>query len=159
MNATGPLRDYFLLEARHAPRRPATAMTIGAALVVLGTHALLSRLPADAIGFMEQAFRIEGTAAVFLMNDLLAVYFATYFVGLMGLLAATVTAREEDRLEILLAKPIRARVLLAARAWPVLLTAAASGAWLGPVTVAIALLLGALMIAVAGLVLERTDAR
>jgi hypothetical protein len=127
MTATGSLRDYFLLEARHTPRRASIAAAIWGVAAVLGTHAMLVRFPARAILFMEQAFLIRGMAAVLLINDLLAAYFAAYFVGLAGLLASVVAAHEEKRLELLLAKPIRARVLVAARVCPVLVAAAASG--------------------------------
>ncbi|KYG01882.1 hypothetical protein BE21_55620 [Sorangium cellulosum] len=125
--AAGSLRGYFALEARRAPRRTSLVAAIAGALVVLGTHALLVRMPAQLIRFMEQAFGIEGMAAVLLINDLLATYFVAYFVALAGLVDATVTAREEHRLEILLAKPIRARVLLAARTAPSLLAGAGAG--------------------------------
>lgn len=120
--------DYILFEVRRAPRRAALATAIGGVLAVLGTHTLLLRFPEGAIRFMEQAFRIEGLASVLLINDLLAAYFVTFFLGLGGLLDATVTAREEGRLELLLAKPLRARVLLAARASPILVTAGLVGA-------------------------------
>ncbi|WP_437814080.1 hypothetical protein [Sorangium sp. So ce1078] len=126
--AAGSLRGYFALEARRAPRRTSLAAAIAGALVVLGSHALLVRMPSQIVRFFEQAFRVEGMAAVLLLNDLLAVYFVAYFVALAGLLGATVTAREEHRLEILLAKPIRARVLLAARTAPSLLAGAGAGA-------------------------------
>lgn len=125
--APGSLRGYFALEARHAPLRTSLVAAIAGVLGVLGTHALLVRVPAQVIRFLEQAFEIEGIAAVLLINDLLAVYFVAYFVALAGLLSATVTAREEHRLEILLAKPIRARVLLAARTAPSLLAGAGAG--------------------------------
>jgi hypothetical protein len=134
MTSTGSLRDYFLLEARHTPRRAPVAAAIFGVAAVLGTHALLVRFPERAIRLLEQAFHVQGMAAVLLINDLLAVYFAAFFVGLAGLLGAIVTAREEDRLELLLAKPIRARVLLAARVLPVLLAAAASGVVVSVVT-------------------------
>jgi ABC-type Na+ efflux pump permease subunit len=126
--AAGSLRDYFVLEARHAPRRASLVAAIAGVLVVLGTHALLLRVPEQLIRFLERAFRVQGMASVLLINDLLATYFVAYFVALVGLLDATVVAREEDRLEILLAKPIRARVLLAARAAPSLLMGAGAGA-------------------------------
>ncbi|AUX39147.1 hypothetical protein SOCE26_005290 [Sorangium cellulosum] len=125
--AAGSLRGYFAHEARHAPRRASLVAAIGGVLVVLGTHALLVRVPAQVIRFLEQAFRVEGMAAVLLINDLLAIYFVAYFVALAGLLDATVAAREEHRLEIVLAKPIRARVLLAARTAPSLLAGAGAG--------------------------------
>jgi hypothetical protein len=127
MTATTSLRDYFLLEARYTPRRAPVAAAIIGAVGVVGTHALLVRFPPRAIHFLEQAFDLRGMAAVLLINDLMAVYFAPFFVGLAGLLGAIVTAREEDQLELLLAKPIKARVLLAARVWPILGAAAASG--------------------------------
>ncbi|WP_437485686.1 hypothetical protein WME75_01570 [Sorangium sp. So ce1014] len=125
--AAGSLRGYFALEARHAPRRTSLVAAIAGVLVVLGTHALLVRVPAQVVRFLEQAFEIEGMAAVLLINDLLATYFVAYFVALTGLVNATVTAREEHRLELLLAKPIRARVLLAARTAPSLLAGAGAG--------------------------------
>ncbi|UQA57977.1 hypothetical protein [Polyangium aurulentum] len=134
MTGTGSLRDYFLLEARHTPRRAPIAAAIFGALAVLGTHMLLVRFPERAIRFLEDAFHIQGMAAVLLVNDLIAVYFTAFFVGLAGLLGALVIAREEDRLELLLAKPIRARVLLAARVLPVLGAAAASGIVVAVVT-------------------------
>ncbi|WP_434045127.1 MULTISPECIES: hypothetical protein [Sorangium] len=126
-HAAGSLRGYFALEARRAPRRISLVAAIAGVLVVLGSHALIVRLPAQVIRFLEQAFDIEGMAAVLLINDLLATYFVAYFVALAGLVDATVTAREEHRLELLLAKPIRPRVLLAARAAPSLLAGAGAG--------------------------------
>ncbi|WP_437734589.1 hypothetical protein [Sorangium sp. So ce1335] len=125
--AAGSLRGYFALEARRAPRRASLAAAVAGALVVLGSHALIVRLPEQVIRFMEQAFAIEGMASVLLINDLLAVYFVAYFVALAGLVDATVTAREEHRLELLLAKPVRARVLVAARTAPSLLAGAGAG--------------------------------
>ncbi|KYF72102.1 hypothetical protein [Sorangium cellulosum] len=125
--AAGSLRGYFALEARRAPLRASLVAAIAGVLVVLGSHALIVRLPAQVIRFLEQAFDIEGMAAVLLINDLLATYFVAYFVALAGLVDATVTAREEHRLELLLAKPIRPRVLLAARAAPSLLAGAGAG--------------------------------
>ncbi|WP_437715956.1 hypothetical protein WMF45_05795 [Sorangium sp. So ce448] len=125
--AAGSLRGYFALEARHAPRRTALVAAIAGVLVVLGSHALLVRVPAQVIRFLEQAFHIEGMASVLLINDLLATYFVAYFVALAGLVDTTVTAREEHRLELLLVKPIRARVLLAARTAPSLLAGAGAG--------------------------------
>ena len=120
-------RDYLRFEAMRAPRRAALATALGGGVAVLGAHALVLRLPASMWRFMEQAFRVEGMASILLVNDLLAAYFVTFFLGLGGLLDATVTAREEGRLEILLAKPVRARLLVAARAVPILVTATAAG--------------------------------
>ncbi|WP_437635768.1 hypothetical protein [Sorangium sp. So ce854] len=125
--AAGSLRGYFALEARRGSLRTSLVAAIAGVLVVLGSHALIVRLPAPVIRFMEQAFAIEGMAAVLLLNDLLATYFTAYFVALAGLVDATVTAREEHRLELLLAKPIRARVFLAARTAPSLLGGAGAG--------------------------------
>jgi len=127
MTTTGSLRDYYLLEARHMPRRAPIAAAIIGGVGVLATHAILVRFPARALHFLELSFDIRGMASILLINDLMAAYFAPFFVGLAGLLGAVVAAREEDQLELLLAKPIHARVLLAARVWPILGAAAASG--------------------------------
>lgn len=126
MILAGVSRDYLLIEARRAPRRAALAMAVGGILVVLGSHALIVRLPSPVLRFMEQAFRIEGMASVLLINDLLVAYFVGFFLGLGSIIDATVAAREESRLEIIVAKPIRGSVLLAARVGPVLATAAAT---------------------------------
>lgn len=126
-SATGSLRDFFLLEARHAPRRAPAGIALAGVLAVLGSHVLLPRMPERAISFMELGMRIDGMAAVLLANDLVAIYFAAFFVGAAGLLETIVAAREEHRLEILLAKPIRASTLLAARTAPVLASSAVVG--------------------------------
>jgi hypothetical protein len=127
MAASASLRHFFVVEARHTPWRAPLAMAVWGVLAVPGTHALIERLPPRAIRFMELAFRVEGMAAVLLVNDLVAVYMAVFFAGMTGLLSTVVAARETSRLEILLAKPVVARTLLAARVWPVLGTAAAAG--------------------------------
>lgn len=132
------LRAYFLAEARAASWRAAAATAGGGVVAVLGTHLVLPLLPARAIRFLEQAFLIRGMASVLVINDLLAVYFVAYFVGLIGLIEATVAAREGRRLEILLAKPVAARTLLGARVGPVLaLSAAAGGAVAGTTAAAV----------------------
>lgn len=56
------LRDYRLLEARHAPRRgPLIATVVGVALIA-GTHLLLPRMPRQAIALLERAFHLEDMA-------------------------------------------------------------------------------------------------
>lgn len=136
MAAHGSLRAYFLLEARHAPWRAPVAMAVWGVAAVFGTHAVLERFPEQALRFLERAFEIRGMAAVLVVNDLVATYFATFFVGLMGLLGTVVAAREEKRLELVLAKPVPARTLLAARVWPVLATSAVVGVLIALTTAA-----------------------
>jgi hypothetical protein len=121
------LRDYFILEARHTLRQAPLAMAIGCVLAILGTHEMLVRFPGNVLRFLERAFAVEGIAAVLLVNDLVAAYFATFFVGITGLLERIVASREEHRLEILLAKPIPPRTFLAARVGPILASAATVG--------------------------------
>lgn len=128
MSAAPSLRDYFVLEARHAPRRAPLAVALGGAAAVILSHLILPAMPAQAISFMEQAFRVEGLAAALVLNDLVAVYFAAFFVGAAGLLDAIVATREEHRLEILLTKPIRASTFLTARTLPVLGSSVVVGA-------------------------------
>jgi hypothetical protein len=123
------LRSYFMLEARHAPLRAPVIAAIAGAAIVAFTHALLPLLPAVAIDLMKRGFLLEDMAGVFLINDFMAVYFAAFFVGASGLLPVVVTAREEHRLELLLAKPIRASDFLAARTYPVIGAALAVGAF------------------------------
>ncbi len=127
METSASLRDFFVLEARHTPWRAPVGMGLFGLFAVLGTHALIERLPPRAIRFMEQAFRVDGMAAVLLVNDLVAVYMVAFFAGLTGLLSTVVAARETSALELLLAKPVVARTLLAARVWPVLVSAAGAG--------------------------------
>ena len=77
-------------------------------------------------------------AAVLLVNDLLAGYFAAFFVGITGLIEQLVAAREEGRLEILRSKPVPASAFLAARVLPVLVAATAVGV-LVSITTAVAI--------------------
>ena len=128
MPLAGVSRDYLLFEARRAPRAAALAAAACGVLVVLGSHAVIVRLPSPALRYMELAFRLDGIASLLLVNDLLAVYFVAFFVGLGSVLDTTVGAREEGRLELLLAKPLPGRVLVAARVAPILATAASAGA-------------------------------
>ena len=58
--AAGSLRGYFALEARHAPRRTSLVAAIAGVLVVLGTHALLVRVPAQVIRFLRAGLRDRG---------------------------------------------------------------------------------------------------
>jgi hypothetical protein len=51
------------------------------------------------------------------------VYFPTYFLGLASSLGIVLAAREEHRLEILLAKPVLPSQFIMARALPVLASA------------------------------------
>jgi hypothetical protein len=121
------LRDYRLLEARHASWRvPALTAAVGVALVVL-THLLFVRMPRQVIVFMERAFQLRDMGGVLLANDYLAVYLIVFFVGVVGMLGVVVTAREEHQLELLLSKPVRAAQFLAARTWPVLASTAGVG--------------------------------
>jgi ABC-type Na+ efflux pump permease subunit len=113
-------RDYMQLEWRHAPRRTTWAVaTFGIVTVVL-THIVFPLFPDRAIQFMKQGFRLQDMAGVLLLNDLMGVYFPTYFLGLASSLGIVLAAREEHRLEILLAKPVRPSHFVMARALPVL---------------------------------------
>lgn len=124
---TGPLRDYVLLEWRHASRRAPLVVAIGGIITVVCTHIVLPLLPDRAIHFMKLGFRLHDMAGVLLLNDLMGVYFPTYFWGLASSLGIVLAAREERRLEILLAKPVRPSQFVMARALPVLASALAVG--------------------------------
>lgn len=139
MSKAYSLRAYYRIEARSAPWRIPLAASLAGAAAILGAHAIVAGLPARVIVFFEQAFRVQGMAAVLVMNDFLAVYFVAFFVAIAGSLQSTVAAREENRLEILMAKPLRGRSFLAARVLPILCGAAASGIAVGTtISVAIA---------------------
>src|SRR5215510_6339042 len=56
------------------------------------------------IEFMERGSRLEDLSGVLALNDLMAVYFPTFFLGLTSSLEAVILPREEHRLELLLAK-------------------------------------------------------
>jgi hypothetical protein len=127
MAGVSSLRDYFLLEARHTPRRAPVLMTLAGASAIALCHLIFPRLPQKALAFMERGFLLRDMPAVLLFNDITAVYFAAFFVGLTGMLEVVVTPREEHRLELLLAKPVRPGAFLAARTWPVLATTLAVG--------------------------------
>ncbi len=133
------LRDYFVLEARHSARRAPLAVAVFGILAVVLSHAILPAMPARPIQLMEMGLRIHGMPEVLLVNDLMAVYFAGFFVGAAGLLESIVVAREEHRLEILLAKPLRASMFLLGRTAPALASTLVVGALVSAAT-AVALL-------------------
>lgn len=114
------LRDYVLLEWRHASRRITWVVAIFGIFTVVITHLVFPLFPDRAILFMKQGFRLEDMAGVLLLNDLMGIYFPTYFLGLALSMDIVLAAREEHRLEILLAKPLRPSQFLLARALPVM---------------------------------------
>lgn len=121
------LRDHLRREWGQAPRRGPLLMALVGVACVLFNHLILPRFPAGVIAFMRRGFVLEDLAGVLLFNDLIGVYFPTFFVGLAGSLGVVVTAREEQRLELLLAKPVRAADFVAARMVPVLASTAGVG--------------------------------
>jgi ABC-type Na+ efflux pump permease subunit len=121
------LRDYMQLEWRHAPRRATWVVAIFGIITVVFTHVVFPLFPDRAIHFMKQGFRLQDMAGVLLLNDLMGVYFPTYFLGLAYSLGIVLAAREEHRLEILLAKPVRPSQFVMARALPVLASTAFVG--------------------------------
>jgi ABC-type transport system involved in multi-copper enzyme maturation permease subunit len=121
------LRDHVLREWRHNPQRaPAVPALVGVACVLFN-HLVLPLFPERVIEFMKHGFRLEDMAGVLALNDLMGVYFPTFFVGLASSLGVVLIAREEHRLELLLAKPVRARDFVTARVLPVLAWTAAVG--------------------------------
>lgn len=112
--------DHVRREWRHTPRRGPLLMALVGVACVLFTHLVLPLFPPRAIDFMRRGFRLEDMAGVLALNDLMAVYFPTFFVGLASSLGVVLMAREEHRLELLLAKPVNVGDFVAARALPVL---------------------------------------
>lgn len=125
--ATLTLGDHILREWRHTSRRAPVIMALVGAGCVLFTHLVLPLFPARVIEFMRVGFLLEDLAGVLVFNDLMGVYMPTFFVGLSGSLGVVLSAREEHRLELLLAKPVRASDFIAARTLPVLAWTAAVG--------------------------------
>lgn len=121
-------RDHLAREWRYVPRRPAAIMALVGVGCVLFNHLVLPLFPERAIEFMRRGFRLDDLAGVLALNDLMGVYFPTFFVGLLGSLGVVLTAREEHRLEVLLAKPVPAGAFVASRTLPVLAATAAVGA-------------------------------
>src|SRR5215831_15788382 len=66
-------------------------------------------------------------SGVLALNDLMAVYFPTFFLGLTSSLEAVILPREEHRLEPLLAKPVPAADFVGARTVLTLASMAAVG--------------------------------
>lgn len=124
---TVTLLDHLRREWRHTPRRGPWLMALFGVASVVFTHLVLPLFPARAIEFMRRGFVLEDMAGVLALNDLMAVYFPTFFVGLSGSLGVVLMAREERRLELLLAKPVRVADFVAARALPVLAWTAVVG--------------------------------
>ncbi|WAS96353.1 hypothetical protein [Nannocystis punicea] len=127
MTDTLGFSGHLRREWRFAPRRgPIVMMLVGVGCVAFN-HLVLPLFPERAIAFMRAGFRLEDMAGVLALNDLMGVYFPTFFVGLASSLGVVLLAREEHRLELLLAKPVRTADFVAARALPVLAWTAAVG--------------------------------
>jgi hypothetical protein len=108
------------LEWHHTSNRPALWLALGGAAGIVASHVILSFVPAQLIEFMRRGFELQDLAGVLLLNDLAAIYFPTFFLGLAGALGVVLMARDEHQLEILLVKPVRAADFVTARALPVL---------------------------------------
>jgi hypothetical protein len=115
MGATLHFRDHMRRELRFTSKRtPLAMLLVGLASVALN-HLALPLFPERAIEFMERGFRLEDLSGVIALNDLMAIYFPTFFFGISSSLGAVVLPREEHRLELLLAKPVPAADFVAAR--------------------------------------------
>ncbi len=126
--ATLTFGGHLAREWRYAPRRAASiAALIGMGCVVFN-HLILPLFPWRVLEFMRRGFQLEDMAGVLVINDLMAVYVPTFFVGLGSSLGVVLSAREEHRLELLLAKPVRAGDFVAARLLPALASTAVVGA-------------------------------
>lgn len=125
---TTSFRAHLRREWQFAPRRAPLLLTLFGAAGVALVHLIFPRIPPRVITFMERGFRLEDLAGVMLLNDLMSVYFATFLVGLFGSIGVVLTAREERRLELLLAKPVRAADFVAARLFPALAWTVVAGA-------------------------------
>lgn len=125
---TPTLAALAAVEWRHAPRRAVVLAAIAGPIMIALTHLVLPLFPERAIDFMRRGFLLEDLAGVLVLNDLMAVYFLAFFVGLAGSLGVVLMAREEHRLEILLAKPIPPGDFVAARCLPALAGALIVGA-------------------------------
>lgn len=118
---------YVRSEAAAAPRRAAIGIAIAAAGGLALSHAVIPHFPETAIGLLKQGFRLRTLGGVMLFNDVVAIYFAAFYVGLAGLVEGLVVAREQHRLELLLAKPVTPMGFLAARTGTTLLTSVLVG--------------------------------
>ena len=120
--------NHLVREWRYAPRRAPVIMVIVGVGCVLFNHLILPLFPARVLEFMRRGFQLEDMAGVLAFNDLMGVYVPTFFVGLGSSLGVVLSAREEHRLELLLAKPVRPGDFVAARTLPVLASTVAVGA-------------------------------
>lgn len=115
------------IEWRHGSSKAALGMAAAGIAGVLLTHLVVPAMPASAIELLRLGFLLEDLAGVLLINDLFAIYFATFFLGLSGALGVVLLARQEHRLELLLVKPVRTEELITARALPVLVRTLLAG--------------------------------
>lgn len=125
--SAGPAWSYVRAEAAATPRRAAIGVTLAAVGGLALSHAVIPHFPDAAIGLLLQGFRLRTLGGVMLFNDVVAIYFAAFYVGLAGLVEGLVVAREQHRLELLLAKPVTPQGFLAARTGTVLLTSVLVG--------------------------------
>src|SRR5262249_34865735 len=74
--------DHVLREWRFAAQRTPLIIVLVGLASVLFNHLVLPLFPDRVIEFMERGFRLEDLSGVLALNDLMAVYFPTFFLGL-----------------------------------------------------------------------------
>ena len=119
--------NHLLREWRFTAQRTPLIMVLVGLASVLFNHLVLPLFPDRVIEFMERGFRLEDLSGVLALNDLMAVYFPTFFLGLTSSLEAVILPREEHGLELLLAKPVPAADFVGARTVLTLASMAAVG--------------------------------
>lgn len=101
-------------------------------LCLLGSMAFwLPTFPAAVARLFDRAFHLADWSEVVLANDLTALFFFVYWIGVFDALTVVVVPREVRTLELVLSKPIRRSSYVLAKLLPILGAALAIGALAG----------------------------
>jgi hypothetical protein len=112
------LSDYAKQEARAAFRLHHLVVLAVALTSLVVTSFLLPSMPESIYRFFKKVFVMNNWTEVILFNDLVTLFSALFWVGVIDLLRVYVLPKEEGYLELLLSKPLGRTEYLLARVLP-----------------------------------------
>jgi ABC-type transport system involved in multi-copper enzyme maturation permease subunit len=112
------LTEYAKQEARTAFRLQHFVVLAVSLIGALVTSFLLPSMPESIYRFFKKVFVLSNWTEVILMNDLLGLFSALFWIGVIDLLRVYVLPKEEGYLELLLSKPLGRTEYLFAKILP-----------------------------------------
>jgi hypothetical protein len=112
------LTDYAKREARAAFHLHHLVVLAVALISLVVTSFLLPSMPESIYRFFKKVFVVDNWTEVILFNDLMTLFSALFWVGVIDLLRVYVLPKEEGYLELLLSKPLGRTDYLLAKVLP-----------------------------------------